>query len=62
LLAQALTNRTAPLLEATAIVTNTGDRTATELAQRYVPNLAASIEQPVRRLEGFRPVTLAPGE
>jgi beta-glucosidase len=61
-LAQALKNRTAPLLEATAIVTNTGDRTASEIVQCYVRNLGASIEQPVRSLEGFRRVTLAPGE
>ena len=61
-LAQALSNRTTPLLEATATVTNTGDRTATEVVQCYVRNLGASIEQPVRSLEGFRRVTLAPGE
>jgi beta-glucosidase len=61
-LAQALSNRTTPLLEATATVTNTGDRTATEIVQCYVRNLGASIEQPVRSLEGFRRVTLAPGE
>jgi beta-glucosidase len=61
-LAQALANRTAPLLEATAIVTNTGDRTATEVVQCYVRNLGTSIEQPVRSLEGFRRITLTPGE
>jgi beta-glucosidase len=61
-LAQALTNRTVPLVEATAIVTNTGGRTATEVVQCYVRNLGASIEQPVRSLEGFRRITLAPGE
>jgi beta-glucosidase len=61
-LPQALANRTIPLLEATAIVTNTGGRTATEVVQCYVRNLGASIEQPVRSLEGFRRVTLAPGE
>jgi beta-glucosidase len=61
-LAQALTNRTEPLLEARSIVTNSGDRTATEVVQCYVRNLGASIEQPVRSLEGFRRITLAPGE
>jgi beta-glucosidase len=61
-LAQALAAQTFPLLEATATVTNTGDRTATEIVQCYVRNLGASIEQPVRSLEGFRRVTLAPGE
>lgn len=61
-LAQALANRGTPLLEATATVTNTGNRTATEVVQCYVRNLGASVEQPVRSLEGFERVTLAPGE
>jgi beta-glucosidase len=61
-LAQALANRSTPLLEATATVTNTGSRTATEVVQCYVRNLGASIEQPVRSLKGFERVTLAPGE
>jgi beta-glucosidase len=43
-------------------VTNTGDRTATEVVQCYVRNLGASIEQPVRSLKGFERVTLLPGE
>jgi len=62
LLPQALANRSTPLLEATATVTNTGDRTATEVVQCYVRNLGASIEQPVRSLKGFERVTLLPGE
>jgi beta-glucosidase len=61
-LAQALANRSTPLIDATATVTNTGDRTATEVVQCYVRNLGASIEQPVRSLKGFERVTLAPGE
>jgi beta-glucosidase len=61
-LLQALVNRSIPLLEATATVTNTGDRTATEVVQCYVRNLGASIEQPVRSLKGFQRVTLSPGE
>jgi beta-glucosidase len=61
-LPQALANRSTPLLEATATVTNTGDRTATEVVQCYVRNLGASIEQPVRSLKGFERVTLLPGE
>jgi beta-glucosidase len=47
---------------ATATVTNTGTRTATEVVQCYVRNRGASLEQPVRSLQGFRRVTLAPGE
>ncbi len=61
-LSQALANNSTPLLEATATVTNTGNRAATEVVQCYVRNLGASIEQPVRSLEGFQRVTLAPGE
>jgi beta-glucosidase len=61
-LKQALRARTTPLLEATATVTNTGNRAATEVVQCYVRNLGASIEQPIRSLKGFERVTLAPGE
>lgn len=50
------------LMTATATVINTGDRTATEIAQCYVRNLGASLEQPVRSLEGFERITLKPGE
>ncbi|HEY1901886.1 MAG TPA: beta-glucosidase BglX [Terracidiphilus sp.] len=61
-LTQALADRTKPLVEATATVTNTGDRPATEVVQCYVRNLGASIEQPVRSLKGFERVTLQRGE
>ncbi|MHB1056316.1 MAG: beta-glucosidase BglX [Rhodanobacter sp.] len=50
------------LLTVTATLTNTGKREATEVAQLYVRNLGASVEQPVRSLKGFRRVTLKPGE
>jgi len=50
------------LIKASATVTNTGDRTATEVVQCYVRNLGASIEQPVRSLQGFARVTLKAGE
>ena len=62
LLPQTLANRNTPIVEATATVTNTGNRAATEVVQCYVRNLGASIEQPVRSLKGFERVTLAPGE
>jgi beta-glucosidase len=52
----------ASLVTATATVTNTGTRTATEVVQCYVRNRGASLEQPVRSLQGFERVTLAPGE
>lgn len=50
------------LVTVTATVKNTGSRTATEVAQLYVRNLGASVEQPVRGLKGFQRVTLKPGE
>ena len=50
------------LVTVTATVTNTGRREGTEVAQLYVRNLGASVEQPVRSLEGFTRVTLKPGE
>lgn len=50
------------LVIVTATVRNTGNRTGTEVVQCYVRNLGASIEQPVRNLEGFERVTLKPGE
>ncbi|MHB1273707.1 MAG: fibronectin type III-like domain-contianing protein [Rhodanobacter sp.] len=45
-----------------ATVKNTGKREGTEVAQLYVRNLGASVEQPVRSLQGFTRVTLKPGE
>lgn len=50
------------LVTATATVTNTGNRSATEVVQCYVGNRGDSLEQPVRSLKGFTRVTLAPGE
>ena len=61
-LSQTLAHTGSPLLYATATVTNTGNRMATEVVQCYVRNLGASIEQPVRSLEGFQRITLAAGE
>jgi beta-glucosidase len=52
----------AALVVATATVTNTGHRAATEVVQCYVRNRGASLEQPVRSLQGFSRITLAPGE
>jgi len=50
------------LIVATATVKNTGNHQGTEVVQCYVRNLGASLEQPVRSLEGFQRVTLKPGE
>jgi beta-glucosidase len=52
----------ASLVVATATVKNTGSRAATEVVQCYVGNRGASLEQPMRSLQGFQRVTLAPGE
>ncbi|MEV2257005.1 glycoside hydrolase family 3 N-terminal domain-containing protein [Streptomyces sp. NPDC050147] len=48
-------------LEVSVTVRNTGDRTGDEVVQLYVHDIAASIAQPVRRLRGFRRVTLKAG-
>ena len=55
-------DETKPALNATATVTNTGNRLGTEIVQCYVNALGTSVEQPVRALQGFARVTLAPGE
>jgi beta-glucosidase len=47
---------------ATATVSNTGKRRATEIVQCYVNIRGASTEQPVRNLKGFTRVTLDPGQ
>jgi beta-glucosidase len=50
------------LVTATATIKNDGARPATEVVQCYVRNLGASLEQPVRSLQGFKRITLNPGE
>jgi beta-glucosidase len=51
----------APLL-ASANITNTGSRAATETVQLYVRLEGTSVSEPVRALKGFQHVTIAPGE
>ncbi|MEV0523795.1 beta-glucosidase BglX [Streptomyces sp. NPDC050439] len=48
-------------LEVAVTVRNTGERTGDEVVQLYVHDVAASIAQPVRKLRGFRRVTLKAG-
>jgi beta-glucosidase len=60
-LAATSTSAPAPLL-ASANVTNTGSRAATETAQLYVRLEGTSVSEPVRALKGFQHVTIAPGE
>ncbi|MER5946489.1 glycoside hydrolase family 3 N-terminal domain-containing protein [Streptomyces sp. NPDC001904] len=57
--AQAL--RRGDTVEVSVSVRNSGDRAGDEVVQLYVRDVAASIVQPVRRLCGFRRVTLGAG-
>ena len=59
--AAALQNQTAKI-EASTDVRNTGSVAGTEVVQLYIRIRGASMEEPVRQLEGFQRVTLAPGE
>jgi beta-glucosidase len=43
-------------------VQNTGQRAGDEVAQLYVSDIAASVPVPIRQLQGFERVYLAPGE
>jgi beta-glucosidase len=49
-------------LTVTADLTNTGSRAGDDVAQLYIHEAGTSILQPVRRLDGFQRVTLAPGQ
>lgn len=51
-----------PMVVVDVEVTNTGSVAGTEVAQLYIRNTLASVEQPVRELKGFARITLAPGE
>ena len=48
-------------LAVSAVVTNTGARTAEEVVQLYLHQRAASVTRPVRQLIGFKRIALAPG-
>ena len=50
------------IVTVTVDVTNTGDRTGSEVIQLYVRPLDAPVARPDRELKGFEKVTLAPGE
>jgi beta-glucosidase len=49
-------------LVVTAAVTNAGDRAGDEIVQLYVRDLVGSVTRPVKELEGFQRISLAPGE
>jgi beta-glucosidase len=60
--ASLMRDRKSQPLIATATVTNTGKRRATEIVECYVNVTGASTEQPVRNLKGFARITLDPGQ
>lgn len=43
-------------------VTNTGQRTGTEVVQLYIRDMVSSVTRPVKELKGFKKVELQPGE
>ena len=51
-----------PAIEATATVRNAGAVAGTEIVQLYIRIRGASVEEPLRVLEGFQRVNLQPGE
>jgi len=51
-----------PVVRVAFEVKNTGSVAGTEVAELYIRNTNASVEQPVRELKGFARVQLAPGE
>ncbi|MFD0689177.1 glycoside hydrolase family 3 N-terminal domain-containing protein [Actinomadura fibrosa] len=53
--------RAGATVEASVRVTNTGEREGDEVVQLYVHDRVASLVQPVRRLRGFRRITLPVG-
>ena len=50
------------ILTASSVVTNTGDREATETVQLYLTDVTGSVVRPVKMLKGFKKVCLTPGE
>jgi beta-glucosidase len=51
-----------PAIEATTTVRNAGAMAGTEIVQLYIRIRGASVEEPLRDLEGFQRVSLQPGE
>jgi beta-glucosidase len=49
-------------LKISAQITNTGSRTATEVAQLYVQDIVGEVTRPVRELKGYKKITLKPGK
>jgi beta-glucosidase len=55
-------NHGAEALHVSTTVTNSGTRAGDEVVELYLRLRGTSISLPVRKLEGFRRITLAPGE
>ncbi len=49
-------------LVVSAVITNTGKRTGTEIVQCYIRDLVGSVTRPVKELKDFTKITLTPGE
>ena len=49
------------IIRVQTVLTNIGDKEATEVVQLYVRDLVGSVTRPVKELKGFKRVTLAPG-
>jgi beta-glucosidase len=49
-------------VEVSVDVGNSGDRTGDEVVQLYIRDEVASVEQPVKSLQGFKRITLQPGQ
>ncbi len=60
--ASAMNGGGAPSLRVSTTVTNAGSREGDEIAELYVRLRGTSISLPVRQLEGFRRISLKPGE
>jgi beta-glucosidase len=60
--AASLNQKTGQPLRVATTVKNTGARAADEIVELYIRLRGTSVSLPVRQLEGFRRITLAPGE
>jgi beta-glucosidase len=60
--ASGLNHKTAQSLRVSTTVSNTGSRSGDEIVELYLRLRGTSVSLPVKQLEGFRRVTLAPGE
>jgi beta-glucosidase len=57
-----LNQKTAEPLHVSTTVKNTGSRAGDEIVELYIRLRGTSVARPIRQLEGFRKLTLAPGE